>query len=161
MHGAHNGEDDLPVSRPCGSAVHPCRLLQSHRTLPLAQLNFQSQFGTNYNLAFASYLLSLIPSADNPCCRIFSLRNTGAEETRNHQFSSDMSNVPYAMKKYGFPVDNVHASKEEAETLEILLEDPVSRVQVRLLYGVLEKEDIKSPCSSVVSLPARMTAGLC
>ena len=30
-------------------------------TLPLAQLNFQSQFGTNYNLAFASYLLSLIP----------------------------------------------------------------------------------------------------
>lgn len=30
-------------------------------TLPLAQLNFQSQFGTNYNLAFASYLMSLIP----------------------------------------------------------------------------------------------------
>ena len=30
-------------------------------TLPLAQLNFQSHFGTNYNLAFASYLLSLIP----------------------------------------------------------------------------------------------------
>lgn len=30
-------------------------------TLPLAQLDFQTQFGTNYNLAFASYLLSLIP----------------------------------------------------------------------------------------------------
>ena len=30
-------------------------------TLPLAQLNFQTQFVTNYNLAFASYLLSLIP----------------------------------------------------------------------------------------------------
>ena len=30
-------------------------------TLPLAQLNLQTQFGTNYNLAFASYLLSLIP----------------------------------------------------------------------------------------------------
>ena len=30
-------------------------------TLPLAQLNFQTQFGTNYNLAFASYLLALIP----------------------------------------------------------------------------------------------------
>lgn len=30
-------------------------------TLPLAQLNFQTQFGTNYNLAFASYLLSLLP----------------------------------------------------------------------------------------------------
>ncbi len=33
----------------------------SGTTLPLAQLNFQSQFGTNYNLAFASYLLALIP----------------------------------------------------------------------------------------------------
>lgn len=32
-----------------------------HNTLPLAQLNFQSQFGTNYNLAFASYLLALLP----------------------------------------------------------------------------------------------------
>ena len=30
-------------------------------TLPLAQLNFQSQFRTNYNLAFASYILALIP----------------------------------------------------------------------------------------------------
>jgi raffinose/stachyose/melibiose transport system permease protein len=33
----------------------------SGTTLPLAQLNFQTQFGTNYNLAFASYLLALIP----------------------------------------------------------------------------------------------------
>ena len=30
-------------------------------TLPLAQLNFQSQFGTNYKLAFSSYLLALLP----------------------------------------------------------------------------------------------------
>ena len=29
--------------------------------VPFAILNFQSQFGTNYNLAFASYLLSLVP----------------------------------------------------------------------------------------------------
>ena len=27
-------------------------------TLPLAQLNFQTQFGTNYNLAFASYIMA-------------------------------------------------------------------------------------------------------
>lgn len=32
-----------------------------NNTLPLAQLNFQTQFGTNYNLAFASYLLALLP----------------------------------------------------------------------------------------------------
>lgn len=30
-------------------------------TLPLAQLSFQTQFGANYNLAFASYLLALLP----------------------------------------------------------------------------------------------------
>ncbi len=30
-------------------------------TLPLAQLTFQTQFGTNYNLAFASYLLAMLP----------------------------------------------------------------------------------------------------
>ena len=29
--------------------------------MPLAQLTFQTQFGTNYNLAFASYLLALLP----------------------------------------------------------------------------------------------------
>ena len=30
-------------------------------TLPLAQMSFQTQCGTNYNLAFASYLLALLP----------------------------------------------------------------------------------------------------
>ena len=33
----------------------------SKHTLPLAQLSFQTQFGANYNLAFASYLLALLP----------------------------------------------------------------------------------------------------
>lgn len=33
----------------------------SEKTLPLAQLAFQTQFGANYNLAFASYLLALLP----------------------------------------------------------------------------------------------------
>ncbi len=34
---------------------------RSHQTLPLVQYVFQSQFATNYNLAFASYLLALLP----------------------------------------------------------------------------------------------------
>lgn len=34
---------------------------QNQATLPLAQFIFQSKFGTNYNLAFASYLLALLP----------------------------------------------------------------------------------------------------
>ncbi len=44
----------------------------------------------------------------------------------------------YALK--GLPA--VYAGEQEAQTLEILLEDPVSKVRVRLLYGVLEKEDM-------------------
>ncbi|MBD7911402.1 MULTISPECIES: carbohydrate ABC transporter permease [Clostridium] len=34
---------------------------QNAATLPLAQFIFQSKFGTNYNVAFASYLLALLP----------------------------------------------------------------------------------------------------
>lgn len=34
---------------------------QADRTLPLVQYVFQSQFATNYNLAFASYLMALLP----------------------------------------------------------------------------------------------------
>lgn len=45
--------------------------------------------------------------------------------------------------KYGLKgLPAVYASEDGAQTLEILLEDSVSGVQVKLLYGVLEKEDI-------------------
>lgn len=57
----------------------------------------------------------------------------------------DLRYAGYEIKKgkYVLPgLPAVSASREEAETLEILLEDPVSKVQVRLLYGVLPKEDI-------------------
>ena len=36
----------------------------------------------------------------------------------------------------------VYASEEEAQTLEILMEDPVTGVKVVLLYGVLPAQDI-------------------
>lgn len=36
----------------------------------------------------------------------------------------------------------VRAEENEAETLKIILEDPVTKVEFHLLYGVLEKEDI-------------------
>ena len=44
-------------------AVAPLVLMSGSgmNTLPLAQMTFQTQFGTNYNLAFASYLLALLP----------------------------------------------------------------------------------------------------
>ncbi len=45
--------------------------------------------------------------------------------------------------KYALPgLPAVYAQEQEAETLEIYLEDVVSRVKVSLLYGVLEAEDI-------------------
>lgn len=47
-------------------------------------------------------------------------------------------------KLEGLPA--VYASDEEAETLSIILKDSVSNVQVELLYGVLEKEDIITRC---------------
>ena len=36
----------------------------------------------------------------------------------------------------------VYASEEESQTLEILMEDPVTGVKVVLLYGVLPAQDI-------------------
>lgn len=45
--------------------------------------------------------------------------------------------------KYGLPgLPAVYAAPEEAETLEIYLEDKISHVQVTLLYGVLEEVDM-------------------
>ncbi len=52
--------------------------------------------------------------------------------------SHTISKGKYALK--GLPA--VYASEEEAETLEIILEDCVSKVRVRLLYGVLEQDDM-------------------
>jgi len=57
----------------------------------------------------------------------------------------DLRYVGHEIKegKYGLPgLPAVYASGNEAQTLEILLEDTASGVQVRLLYGVLAKEDI-------------------
>ena len=55
--------------------------------------------------------------------------------------------------KYGLKgLPAVHAPEAEAESLEILLEDSVSRVQVRLLYGVLEDEDIITRSAEIINL---------
>lgn len=57
----------------------------------------------------------------------------------------DLRYVSHEIKegKYGLPgLPAVYALAEEAQTLEILLEDAVSGVRVKLLYGVLSGEDI-------------------
>ena len=217
-------------------------------TLPLAQLNFQTQFGTNYNLAFASYLLALIPIVifyvicqkqilngvvngkikdgtrrvnmgiefENEK-RIFTLQT----DHTTYQFQADaygfLLHLYYGKTVYGgmdylltyydrgfsanpydanqdrtysmdalpqeFPTSGtgdfrspaltvknsdgtyscdlrykshriingkyslpglpaVYATEDEAQTLEILMEDAVTKVQAVLLYGVLPKYDI-------------------
>jgi len=57
----------------------------------------------------------------------------------------DLRFVGYKIEKGKYGLEGlpaVYATEQEAETLEILLEDSCSGVQVQLLYGVLEKEDI-------------------
>lgn len=53
----------------------------------------------------------------------------------------------YALQ--GLPA--VYASDDEAQTLEILLEDAVSKVEVVLLYGVLEKGDIITRSAKIMN----------
>lgn len=52
--------------------------------------------------------------------------------------SHEIKQGKYSLK--GLPA--VYAKEEEAQTLEIILEDAVSKVRLQLLYGVLEQEDI-------------------
>ncbi len=73
---------------------------------------------------FRSTALNLKNSDGSECC---SLRYV------NHHITDEK----YALE--GLP--SVYA-KEDAQTLEVTLEDTVSNVRVKLLYGVLEKEDI-------------------
>ncbi|MBD5500111.1 MAG: alpha-galactosidase [Lachnospiraceae bacterium] len=66
----------------------------------------------------------------------------------------DLRYVGYEIKKgkyrlKGLPA--VYAKEEEAQTLEILMEDPVSKVQVLLLYGVLEQEDIITRSAKIIN----------
>ncbi len=71
-------------------------------------------------------------------CALVVKNGDGSESCDLRYVSHEIRKGKYGLK--GLPA--VYASCEEAETLEILLEDQASRVQVKLLYGVLEKEDI-------------------
>lgn len=54
----------------------------------------------------------------------------------------DLRYVSHEIRKGKYNLNGlpaVYAGEEEAQTLEILMEDPVSKVRVLLLYGVLER----------------------
>lgn len=74
----------------------------------------------------------------------------------NHDKSEccDLRYVGYNIRKgkYELPgLPAVHTKLQEAETLEIILEDCVSKVQVQLLYGVLEEEDIITRSAKIIN----------
>ena len=92
-----------------------------------------------------SYSLDVLPQ-EYPTLGTGDFRNS-ALAVRNRD-GSECCSLRYAgheIKKGKYALNRLpasYASEEESETLEILMEDPVSHVQVRLLYGVLEGEDI-------------------
>ena len=74
---------------------------------------------------YRNYALNIENSDGSQCCNL----------TFSHY---EIKKGKYSLK--GLPA--VWAAEEEADTLEIVLTDGVSRIEVRLLYGVLEEEDI-------------------
>ena len=78
--------------------------------------------GTGY---FRNYALNIENADGSQCCNPVYI---------THEIAAGK----YTLK--GLPF--VRAEENEAETLKIILEDPVTKVELHLLYGVLEKEDI-------------------
>lgn len=77
------------------------------------------------------------------------IRNAdGSEHCDLRYVSHEIKRGKYTLK--GLPA--VYAADNEAETLEIVLEDSVSKVQVRLLYGVLEEADIITRSAEIKNL---------
>ena len=92
-----------------------------------------------------TYSLDALPQ-EYPCMGTGDYRNT-ALVIRNEDGSEccDLRYVSHEIRagKYGLKgLPAVYAGEQEAQTLEILLQDSVSGAQVQLLYGVLEGEDI-------------------
>ena len=74
---------------------------------------------------FRNYALNIENADGSQCCNPIYI---------THEIAAGK----YTLK--GLPF--VRAEENEAETLKIILEDPVTKVELHLLYGVLEKEDI-------------------
>lgn len=101
-----------------------------------------------------TYSLDVLPQ-EYPCMGTGDYRSSalmiqnedGSECCDLRYVSHEIRKGKYALK--GLPA--VYAGEDEADTLEILMQDPVSGVQLRLLYGVLEKEDIITRSARIVN----------
>ena len=66
-------------------------------------------------------------------------------QNENGSLAAELRYKGYQVIKGKYSINGlpaVYATEEEADTLEIILEDPASRIEVHLLYGVLYSNDI-------------------
>lgn len=92
-----------------------------------------------------TYSMDVLPQ-EFPCRGNGDYRNTAfLLERADGSTGCDLRYVSHEIRagKYSLPgLPAVHAKEEEADTLEIVLRDSTSGVEVRLLYGVLSKQDV-------------------
>lgn len=92
-----------------------------------------------------TYSLDTLPQ-EFPCQGVGDYRSPAlVVRNADGSISCDLRYKSHEIKagKYALPgLPAVYAAGEEAETLEILLEDPVTKLQALLRYGVLPKKDI-------------------
>lgn len=101
-----------------------------------------------------TYSLDVLPQ-EYPCMGTGDYRNS-ALVIRNEDgsYCCDLRYVSHERKagKYGLKgLPAVYAAEDEAETLEIILQDRVTDVQVKLLYGVLPKLDIITRSAVIIN----------
>lgn len=101
-----------------------------------------------------TYSMDLMPQ-EFPCQGIGDYRKIAlAVRNADGSISCDLRYKSHEIKsdKYALPgLPAVYAAGEEAETLEILLEDPVTKLQALLCYGVLPGKDIITRCVKIIN----------
>ncbi len=101
-----------------------------------------------------TYSMDVLPQ-EYPTMGIGDFRNSALViKNRDESECCDLRYASHYVSKgkYELPgLPAVYAEEQEAETLEIILEDRVSKVQVRLLYGVLEEEDIITRSAEIIN----------
>lgn len=92
-----------------------------------------------------TYSLDVLPQ-EFPCQGTGDYRSAAfIMQEENGAYACDFRYKSYSVRagKYELPgLPAVYASKEEAQTLEITLEDRATKVQAKLLYGVIPKYDV-------------------
>ena len=92
-----------------------------------------------------TYSMDALPQ-EFPCSGTGDFRKTVLTiQNSDGTYSCDLRYKSHEIKKGKYSLEGmpaVYAEKEEAETLEILLEDPVTKIQAVLYYGVLPENDI-------------------